>query len=182
MSRKVVLVIAVILTIFMGIHFFFKRSSVQNRIGDVEYGVYNSDIQTAYTSAPTLPETLTTATFTIHNTSMITTSSTATALDLGRWTSVQEQRHARMLRGCEHLNLKNGTLTQQGTPASHILVNDKYKLMYCFIPKVRCTSSRCAAKFRQNKTHNQESMVTIGLLTPTLLDYMVGVNLKMQPF
>ena len=150
-SHKVVLVIAVVFTTVMGIYFISnEKSSNWDMIG---YSEYNSDIQTASPG-------LTTATFTIpsttiHNTSMITTSSKATArpttvyskvpatnypettLNLVWWRSLQEQRHVSMLRGCEHLNLKSGPLTERGTPARHILVNDKYKLMYCFIPKVR---------------------------------------------
>lgn len=59
-----------------------------------------------------------------------------TPLDLIRWKSVQQERRLRVHRKCQVLNLKRGMLTQHETPASHILVNDKYKLMYCFIPKV----------------------------------------------
>ena len=136
MSHKVVLVIAVIFTIVMGIYFFSnERSSNWDKIG---YSEYNSDIQIARQTAS-----LTTATFTIDNTSMIskapTTNYHKTTLDLVRWRSVQEQRHVTMLSECENLNLMSGPRTQRHTPVRHILVNDKYKLMYCFIPKVRYT-------------------------------------------
>ena len=60
------------------------------------------------------------------------------SLDLEKWKAVQEDRRSRLHRECELLGhgKRERLLTQRDTPARHILVNDKYKLMYCFVPKV----------------------------------------------
>ena len=134
MKRLVQIAIAVILVIV--VFYFFSRWA--------GYGVYNSDIQQAQAqTSPASSSSSTTARLTgtvkpavVSSEAAPSTNFQETTLDLMRWKSVQQERRANMDRECEYFNLKSRMLTQRGTPARHILVNDKYKLMYCFIPKV----------------------------------------------
>nr|XP_054760970.1 carbohydrate sulfotransferase 11-like [Lytechinus pictus] len=61
---------------------------------------------------------------------------------------VQQQRHSNLLEACERLNSKERRDTIDGLTAdilkkmNHILVLDKLKTLYCYVPKTGCTTMK----------------------------------------